>query len=215
MKTKTIIIVFIFFSMMSSQTIFAQIIPVTDAGATGALTSINAQLSIINSGIQKISTEMSSQNQILNQISQTLQEMNQKLGSIEKMDTDLINSKRIAPDYVQSSSEVRDLLEIKDDAIRTLKSIKKTVDGLENLEGKEINEFVTFYGNSLSKITEYFTNSQKALHTGSIIDPEERLKIVKRNTDQIRYVLREIIKFGNMLQTINKGRATSKSIKSF
>ena len=211
MKTK-----FLIFTLLaiSYQISYSQMV-VSDPGATAQIGVTNTKLTLLNTSIQKLNVSLQEQNRLLKQMLNTLDKMNGRLESIENMDTELINSKKTAPTYVQNSGEVSDLMFTKEKAVRTFKSIKKSVESLKHLNSGEIRKFIKIYAENMDKVMGYFQNSQNVLTTNSIIEPEERLKIIKRNTTAIDGVIQNVVNYAAALEKISQGRATSNSINSF
>jgi len=203
MKTKILILLCITVSIRAN----AQL-AVIAANTDKQLFKIGGQLTKTNSLLRQ-------QNNLLKKLVDVMKASRLEMERIRTVQEDLINSKRISPDYVINSNEVEGLEGLRKKVVQVFKQIRININGLENISSKERTEFLSFYGAKMNKVMQLLSDSNDVVNTNSIIDPEQRIKLVKNNRIFIKKILDEIIQSSSTMEQVSKGRLATKSIKSF
>lgn len=178
--------------------IFAQI-PVTDAAT-------NASIGISNSQLTNINIQLKAVNKNLSRLINLMEKNYNETSKSRKILKEELEAKKNAPEYVTKSMDVSMTLELRAKILEAYRTSKQTVQKLEHLEQKEIQEFLAYTANTILETKNLFKQCNDILKTKAIILPEERLKKIYRINGKLETLLDSLIAYNQKLFRVNAFR---------
>lgn len=178
--------------------IFAQI-PVTDAAT-------NASIGISNSQLTNINIQLKAVNKNLSRLINLMEKNYNETSKSRKILKEELEAKKNAPEYVTKSMDVSMTLELRAKILEAYRTSKQTVQKLEHLEQKEIQEFLAYTANTILETKNLFKQCNDILKTKAIILPEERLKKIYRINGKLETLLDTLIAYNQKLFRVNAFR---------
>ncbi len=193
------LILLLFISISNAQ------IAVVNPSSEAQLIAINTKLTLLNKATIK-------QTQVLNKLLSEMKKNNEKTEKIRAYEQEIVEGKKNAPEFVLKSYEVENIIELKSDVVQILKNLKKSVDVLTDLKGNEKKDFVVFYKRKMEEIFYLFKASKDVIGSKSLIEPEQRINIIKNNTDKVKDHLDKLNLYSNNLIKLSEGRKVSNTL---
>ena len=103
-------------------------------------------------------------------------------------------------------------IELKTKILEAYRTSKQTVQELEYLERKEIDEFIGYATNALLETKYLFQQCNEIINTKAIILPEERLKKVDAINLKLETILDNLIVYNHKLSQINSLRESRRTL---
>lgn len=178
--------------------IFAQI-PVTDAAT-------NASIGISNSQLTNINIQLKAVNKNLSRLINLMEKNYNETSKSRKILKEELEAKKNAPEYVTKSMDVSMTLKLRARILEAYRTSKQTVQKLEHLEQKEIQEFLAYTANTILETKNLFKQCNDILKTKAIILPEERLKKIYRINGKLETLLDTLIAYNQKLFRVNAFR---------
>lgn len=178
--------------------IFAQI-PVTDAAT-------NASIGISNSQLTNINIQLKAVNKNLSRLINLMEKNYNETSKSRKILKEELEAKKNAPEYVTKSMDVSMTLELRAKILEAYRTSKQTVQKLEHLEQKEIQEFLAYTANTILETKNLFKQCNDILKTKAIILPEERLKKIHLINGKLETLLDTLIAYNQKLFRVNAFR---------
>lgn len=178
--------------------IFAQI-PVTDAAT-------NASIGISNSQLTNINIQLKAVNKNLSRLINLMEKNYNETSKSRKILKEELEAKKNAPEYVTKSMDVSMTLKLRAKILEAYRTSKQTVQKLEHLEQKEIQEFLAYTANTILETKNLFKQCNDILKTKAIILPEERLKKIYRINGKLETLLDTLIAYNQKLFRVNAFR---------
>ena len=178
--------------------IFAQI-PVTDAAT-------NASIGISNSQLTNINIQLKAVNKNLSRLINLMEKNYNETSKSRKILKEELEAKKNAPEYVTKSMDVSMTLKLRARILEAYRTSKQTVQKLEHLEQKEIQEFLAYTANTILETKNLFKQCNDILKTKAIILPEERLKKIHLINGKLETLLDSLIAYNQKLFRVNAFR---------
>ena len=185
-------------------TIFSQI-PVTDVAT-------NTSVGMVNSQLMNVNLELKAINKNLSQLINLMEKNNNETSKSREILKEELEAKKQAPKYVTGSTDVSLAIELKTKILEAYRTSKQTVQELEYLERKEIDEFIGYATNALLETKNLFQQCNEIINTKAIILPEERLKKVDAINLKLETILDNLIVYNHKLSQINSLRESRRTL---
>tara|TARA_R110001632_G_scaffold105375_1_gene214697 strand:+ start:1123 stop:1773 length:651 start_codon:yes stop_codon:yes gene_type:complete len=203
-KTKKMKLTPVILSLLLHLALFSQI-PVTDVAT-------NASVGMVNSQLMNINIELKAVNKNLSQLINLMEKNNNETSKSREILKEELEAKKQAPKYVTGSTDVSLAIELKTKILEAYRTSKQTVQELEYLERKEIDEFIGYATNALLETKNLFQQCNEIINTKAIILPEERLKKVDAINLKLETILDNLIVYNHKLSQINSLRESRRTL---
>ncbi|WP_339652544.1 hypothetical protein [uncultured Maribacter sp.] len=191
-------------SLFTTITLTAQI-PVTDVATNASVGMVNSQLTSINIQLKAV-------NKNLGRLINLMEKNNNDTSKSRKILKEELEAKKQAPEYVTKSTDVSMTMDLKSKILDAYRTSKQTVQEMEYLDRKEIQEFLGYASNAILETKDLFKQCNDILKTKAIIQPEERLKKVNGINIKLENILDNLIAYNNKLSQTNAFRKSSRTL---
>tara|TARA_R110002051_G_scaffold88809_6_gene156563 strand:+ start:506 stop:1078 length:573 start_codon:yes stop_codon:yes gene_type:complete len=180
-------------------------IPVTDVATNASVGMVNSQLTSINIQLKAV-------NKNLGRLINLMEKNNNDTSKSRKILKEELEAKKQAPEYVTKSTDVSMTMDLKSKILDAYRTSKQTVQEMEYLDRKEIQEFLGYASNAILETKDLFKQCNDILKTKAIIQPEERLKKVNGINIKLENILDNLIAYNNKLSQTNAFRKSSRTL---
>ena len=191
-------------SLFTTITLTAQI-PVTDVATNASVGMVNSQLTSINIQLKAV-------NKNIGRLINLMEKNNNDTSKSRKILKEELEAKKQAPEYVTKSTDVSMTTDLKSKIVDAYRTSKQTVQEMEYLDRKEIQEFLGYAANAILETKDLFKQCNDILKTKAIIQPEERLKKVNGINIKLETILDNLIAYNNKLSQTNTFRKSRRTL---
>jgi hypothetical protein len=187
-------------------------IPVTDAATNGSLGIANNQLVQIHMQLRSLGNRLAVTNRKLDRLVDLMEKNNDQTSRSREILKEELDAMKTAPDYVLQSTELTNIIELKEMILEAYRTTRQTMENLKYMDSKETNEFLAIATNAVMRTKDLFQQSSTMLNTRSIISPEERLKKIDDITDKLKTVLEELTAHNKRIKRLDASRGIRKTL---
>lgn len=182
-------------------------IPVTDVATNTSVAIANKQLVNMNIQLKMVNNNLAT-------LIRLMKENNNETSESKEILKEELDAKKIAPDFVLESTDVRMTLNLKNKILEIYRASKQNIHELEHLEQNELQEFTAYTARTILETKGLFQQCNQIIKTKSLILPEERLKKVNSINSELEQLLNGLIEYNDRLSQINNFRKARLSVIS-
>lgn len=187
-------------------------IPVTDAATNGSLGVVNNQLAQVQLHLRSLGRQLTATNRKLDRLIDLLEKNNDQTSKSREILKEELDAKKTAPDYVLRSTELSNIIELKDKILETYRSTQEIKGNFKNMDSRETDEFIEFASNTVMGTNKLFEQSRTILNTRSILPPEERLKKINDIIIKLNRLLDGLVAYNKRMKRLDASRGIRKTL---
>ncbi len=187
-------------------------IPVTDAATNGSLGIANNQLTQTHMQLRSLGNRLATTNRKLDKLIDLIEKNNDHTSKSREILKEELDAKKTAPDYVLRSTELSNIIELKDKILETYRSTQEIRGNFKNMDSRETDEFIEFASNTVMGTNKLFEQGRTILNTRSILPSEERLKKINDIAIKLDRLLEGLVAYNKRMKRLDASRGIRKTL---